>query len=125
MRTLALVLGTVLAVTAAACGGDTGGEEPSDCVDLTTEGGSFTIRMLGNEFIPSCFTASASQSLTLVNEDPGLHSFTLEGTPIDLDIPGGETLQLDPIAGRVSPGTYELLCRYHLPGMVGEVTIVE
>jgi len=125
MRRLALVLGLALAVTAAACGGDGGGSAAEDCVDLTTEGDSFTVRLVDNEFVPSCFTASAAQSLTLVNEDPALHSFTLEDTPIDVDISGDETLDLDPITGQVDPGTYRLICKYHQPGMTGEVTIVE
>jgi plastocyanin len=124
MRTLALVLGFALAATAVACGGDGGGSAPEDCVGLTTEGDSFTIRLVDNEFVPSCFTASASQSLTLVNEDPALHSFTLEDTPIDVDISAEETLDLDPITGVVAPGTYRLICTYHQPGMTGEVTIV-
>jgi plastocyanin len=124
MRTLRLLLALSLALGAAACGGDGGGGS-EDCVDLTTEGDSFTIRLVNNEFVPSCFTASASQSLTLVNEDAGLHSFTIRDTPIDVDIRGEETLDLDPISGLVEPGTYELICKYHLPGMTGEVTVVE
>jgi len=128
MRKTALVLGFALALTAAACGGDSGngsGDGSEDCVDLTGEGDTFTVRMLDNQFIPSCFTASASQSLTLVNEDAALHSFTLEDTPIDVDISAEETMDLSPITGQVDPGTYRLICKYHLPGMTGEVTIVE
>ena len=124
MRTLRLLIVLSLTLGAAACGGDDDGAS-EDCVDLTTEGDSFTIRLLDNEFVPSCFTASASQSLTLVNEDAGLHSFTLRDTPIDVDIRGEETLDLDPFTGMIEPGTYELTCKYHLPGMRGEVTIVE
>lgn len=124
MRKRALLLGLALAVTAAACGGD-GGSASGDCVDLTSDGDSFTIRLVDNEFVPSCFTASAAQRLTLVNEDPALHSFTLEDTPIDVDISGDETLDLDPITGQVDPGTYRLICKYHQPGMTGEITIVE
>lgn len=125
MRTLGFLLVFSLVFGAAACGGDGDGDGGSDeCVDLS-QGDSFTIRMLDNEFIPSCFTASASQSLTLVNEDTALHSFTIRDTPIDVDIRGEETLDLDPVTGVVEPGTYELICRYHVPGMVGEITIVE
>src|SRR5688572_23468465 len=81
MGRLVLALGASLALLLASCGGSdggngSGGEAPlEDCVDLTTEGDTFTIRLLGNQFMPSCFTASASQSLRLVNEDAGLHSF--------------------------------------------------
>jgi plastocyanin len=125
MRRLALFGLAALLLSAAACGSDSGegGPEPSDCVDLSTRGESFTIRLVGNEFVPSCFTASAAQRLELVNEDGVLHSFTIEGTPIDVDIEGRETLDLDPVTGSVEPGTYELICKYHLPGMRGTITI--
>jgi plastocyanin len=124
MSRRALALAVVL-VSAAACGGDDGGtEDPAEeCVDLTTQGDSFTVTMSGLEFVPACFTASASQRLTLVNEDGALHSFTIEGTAIDVDIAGGETLDLSPVSGQVAPGKYELICKYHLPSMSGSVTI--
>jgi plastocyanin len=122
-RLLVPALAAAVALCAAAC--DDGGVDTSSCFDLTSEGASFTITMRGNEFIPSCFTASASQRLILVNEDSALHSFTVEGTPIDVDIAGGATLDLDPVSGAVEPGTYELICKYHQPAMTGQITIVE
>jgi plastocyanin len=128
MRRIAFPLLIALALVTAACGGGNGGgnggDAGADCVDLTTQGDTFTIRLSGNEFVPSCFTASASQSLRLVNDDGGLHSFTVEGTPIDVDISGNDELLLDPVTGQVEPGTYELICKYHLPGMSGEITVV-
>jgi len=127
MRRAILALAALLALVGAACtsgGRDGGSDGAADCVDLTTEGDTFTIRMENNAFVPSCFTASAAQSIRVVNEDAGLHSFTLEGTPIDVDIAGGQTFEGDPVTGTVAPGTYQLICKYHLPGMVGEVTVV-
>jgi plastocyanin len=126
MRSPARIAIVVLLLAGAACGSgpEGGGSEPPDCVDLSA-GESFTIRLVGNEFVPSCFTASAAQRLELVNEDGVLHSFTVEGTPIDVDVEGGETLDLDPVTGVVEPGTYDLICKYHLPGMTGQVTIVQ
>lgn len=121
MRKLALVLGTVLALTAAGCGGE---DESRDCVDLSA-GRSFTITLRDNLFVPSCFTASASQRLQLVNAEAVLHSFTIAGTPVDVDVAPSETLDLDAMTGVIEPGTYELSCKYHLPGMSGEITIVE
>jgi plastocyanin len=150
VRRLVPVLVALLALTAGACTSDgatsgeqeptaaagtggsgpatTGQRSPTDeaarCVDLTG-GDSFTIRMRGNRFVPSCFTASAAQRLILVNEDPSLHSFTILGTPVDIELSGGETRELDAVEGHVAPGTYELICRYHQPDMSGEVTVVE
>jgi plastocyanin len=146
MRKLLIVLGAVLALTVAACGGD-GDQEPegpgvtaatgatrgtgatgatgANCVDLTGEGVAFTIRLEKNEFVPSCFTASASQGITIVNADAVLHNFTIQGTSISVDIPPGDEFNGDPITGVVDPGLYVLVCLYHLPGMMGEITVVE
>jgi hypothetical protein len=107
MRMRTLVLGAMVVLTAAACGGSGGSSPaPSDCVDLTGHGASITIRMSGLQFHPACFTASASQRLTLENQDGTLHSFTVEGTPIDVDLDPGTTQDLAPVAGTVQPGTY-------------------
>ena len=125
-RPLALVAVAVLLFTGVACSSGSGGgsgPSPADCVDLSSQGDTFTVRLSGMQFHPSCFTASAAQRLTLVNEDDALHSFTVEGTPIDVDVPPGQTLHLDPIEGQVQPGTYELICKYHLPTMTGQITI--
>lgn len=142
MKKPLIVLGAALALMVAACGGDGGqdAEGPGitaatgatratgttgNCVDLTGEGVAFTIRLEKNEFVPNCFTASASQGITIVNADAALHNFTIEGTPIDVDIPPGDEFNGEPITGVVDPGLYVLVCKYHLPGMVGEVTVVE
>ena len=143
MRKPLIVLGTVLALTVPACGGD-GGQDPegpgvtaatgstrgtgatgANCVDLTGEGVAFTIRLERNEFVPNCFTASASQGITIVNADAVLHNFTIQGTSISVDIPPGDEFNGDPITGVVDPGLYVLVCLYHLPGMMGEITVVE
>ncbi len=127
MRRSTLALAVVLALFGTACSngdGDGGPGGTEDCVDLTARGDTFTIRMEDNEFLPACFTANAAQSIRVVNDDAGLHSFTLEGTSIDVDIAGGETFEGDPVTGVVEPGTYQLICKYHLPGMTGEVRVV-
>jgi plastocyanin len=145
MRKLAIVLGAVFALTAAACGGESGedAEGPgvtaatgtthetgataptgANCVDLTGEGVAFTIRLEKNAFVPNCFTASASQGITIVNGDAVLHNFTMQGTSISVDIPPGDEFNGEPITGVVDPGLYVLVCKYHLPGMAGEITVV-
>lgn len=148
MRKVLLVL-TAVAALLPACGGDddggttaatgdtaaetgatgataeTGatGDASGDCVDLTGEGDVFTVTIADFTFDPSCFTASASQGITVVNEDDVGHTFTMVGTDINVPIAGGETFNGEPIAGVVEPGTYEFVCTIH-PQMTGEATVV-
>ena len=139
----------VLTLGLAACGGD--GDDPADdtgatgstaatgptaatgataeptgpeCVDLTgTE--TFTIVMGDDFFEPACFTASAAQGITVVNEGVSIHNFQMVGTEVNVDVAAGETFNGEPITGVVEPGVYELICTYHETlGMVGEVTVV-
>ncbi|HEX5904172.1 MAG TPA: cupredoxin domain-containing protein [Actinomycetota bacterium] len=99
------------------------GDASGDCVDLTGEGDVFTVTIADFTFDPSCFTASASQGITVVNEDDVGHTFTMVGTDINVPIAGGETFNGEPIAGVVEPGTYEFVCTIH-PQMTGEATVV-
>ncbi len=133
MRKTVFVLAAALALALAACGGgdeappaatgggQTGATGGADCVDLTS-GDAFTVTISSFAYDPPCFTARAAQRLTLVNEDPASHTFTLGGTDVDVEIGGGDTLDLDPVTGVVEPGTYDLFCRFH-PSMTGRVTI--
>ena len=135
MRKLVFVLVGVCALGLAACssddgGGTTGSETKSsgptgdaDCIDLTGEGATFTITVSDFAFDPDCFTASASQGISVVNQDSADHTFTVVGTEIDVPIAAGETFNGEPISGAVAPGTYDFLCTLH-PEMTGQVTVV-
>ena len=131
MRKLVFVLVGVVALGLAACssddgGGTTGSETGSDggCVDLTGEGATFTITIADFAFDPDCFTASASQGITIENQDDADHTFTMTGTDIDVPIAAGETFNGEAVSGVVEPGTYDFLCTLH-PTMTGQVTVVE
>ena len=140
MRKLVFVLvGVFAALGLAACssddgGGTTGAETGSagsgtgstaggDCADLTGEGATFSITIADFAFDPNCFTASASQGITIVNQDDADHTFTIPDTQIDVPIAAGETFNGEPISGAVEPGTYDFLCTIH-PTMTGQVTVV-
>ena len=98
MRKLVLVLVAVCALGLTACssddgGGSTGAEtgstgttENGDCADLTGEDATFTITISDFAFDPNCFTASASQGISIVNQDAADHTFTITGTDIDVPI---------------------------------------
>lgn len=141
MRKVVIVVGTILALAGAACGGnggdvaegsptgadgqtaETGATGGDDCVDLTGEGDAFTITTTGTRFEPNCFTASASQGITIVNEDPFAHTFTIEDTMVDVQVNGGETFRGEAVSGVLAPGTYEVICRLH-PLMTADITVV-
>lgn len=91
--------------------GATGGV-PADCVDQT--GGPATISMVDFAFDPSCVQVSASESLTLVNEDRSAHWFILEGGAVDEVIDAGQTVKVKSLAD-VAPGTYSFSCGFHAP----------
>ena len=133
MRKLVFVLVAVCTLGLSACssddgGGTTGAEtgstgttENGGCVDLTGEGATFTITISDFAFDPNCFTASASQGISIVNQDDADHTFTIPDTSIDVPIAAGQTFNGEPKA--VEPGTYDFLCTLH-PTMTGQVTVV-
>ena len=98
------------------------GDASGDCVDLTGEGDVFTVTIADFAFDPNCFTASASQGITVVNEDDVGHTFTMVGTDINVPIAPGKTFNGEPNSD-LEPGTYEFVCTIH-PQMTGEVTVV-
>ncbi|MGH3668725.1 MAG: cupredoxin domain-containing protein, partial [Acidimicrobiia bacterium] len=97
------------------------GDASADCPDLTGEGDVFTVTIADFTFDPNCFIASASQGITVVNEDDVGHTFTMVGTDINVPIAAGETFNGEPISA-VKPGTYEFVCTIH-PQMTGEATV--
>jgi plastocyanin len=131
MRKLVFVLVGVFALGLTACSSDdgdgTGGTDgtgtsgSADCADLTGEGATFTITIADFAFDPNCFTASASQGITIVNQDEADHTFTIPYTQVDVPIAAGETVNGE--SGTVVPGTYDFLCTLH-PTMTGQVTVV-
>ena len=135
MRKLVFVLVGVFAVGLTACSSDDGGGSTgtetgstgstagSDCADLTGEGATFTITIADFAFDPNCFTASASQGISIVNQDDADHTFTVPDTSIDVPISAGETFNGEPLAGGIEPGTYDFLCTLH-PTMTGQITVV-
>ena len=114
-RRIVMVLGA-LTLLLAACGGDDdeagGGDGEVACPDLTADE-SFTVTMSDNEYDPACVQVTRMQSLTLENTGSNAHTFTLDGTSIDVEVPAGETTNLDP-PGEVLPvDTYTVYCRFH------------
>lgn len=63
------------------------------------------------EFAPASITAEAGEvTVYVTNEDPTLHTFTIEELGVDFQIPGGSDARVTFDAG---PGTYEFVCTPH------------
>jgi plastocyanin len=92
---------------------------PADCVDQT--GGPATITMVDFAFDPSCVKVSASEDLTLVNDDTSAHRFVLEGGAIDEVVDIGQTVKVKSLSD-VAPGTYAFGCGFH-PPMKGTLVV--
>ena len=60
---------------------------------------------------PSCISATANDTLNLVNKDTTEHTFTVKGTSINVTIEGGQTATA-PLTG-IAPGTYSVTCQFH------------
>jgi len=91
----------------------------ADCEDQT--GGEATITISGYAYDPTCLRVSASGSLTIVNEDPSAHSFSVAGGLIDETLDIGDTVKIKSLS-ELAPGTYAFNCRFH-PPMVGTLIV--
>jgi plastocyanin len=115
MRKL-VALAVVGMVALVGCGGGDDGGDGGDggdaCADLTGSA-TFTITLKDNVFDPTCATAERSQGLTLTNEGGINHTFTIDGTQVDVEVPAGETSNLEPINDALEAGTYTVYCRFH------------
>lgn len=64
------------------------------------------------------------RDLTFKNVGSNVHNVTIEALGIVHDIPPGGEFVVEDIAGKLDPGRYELLCRFHEDrGMTGEIVI--
>lgn len=82
-----------------------------------TETTSVTLR--DTAFHPLVAEVSAGAEVTFTNEDSHQHSVTVPAMDVDQGLPGGSstTLSFD------GTGTFDYLCTFHPPGMVGRVVV--
>jgi plastocyanin len=108
----------ILALFAAACGGDDGGEQASSSEACPS--GSVVIKMVDIKFDPEQATAGVGQEVCWVNEETIEHNAVDEqGGRFKSELFGkGQTFTttID------EPGTIDYVCTVH-PGMTGKLTI--
>jgi plastocyanin len=113
------------AVTTGATGatGTTGatgaGCTAANAVDLTGDD-PFTVTIQGLAFHPDCFAAKSASAITIQNKDTVTHTFTIDGTQVDVTIQGGTTFNGE--SAGLAPGTYPFHCKIHST-MTGTVIV--
>ncbi len=104
--------------------GGTGATSASGCtadnaVDLTGDD-PFVVTIQDLAFSPDCFAAASASSITVENKDSVTHTFTIDGTQVDVSIDGGETFNGE--SAGLDPGTYPFRCTIH-SAMTGTVIV--
>ena len=91
----------------------------ANAVDLTGND-PFTVTIQGLAFHPDCFAAKSASSITIQNKDSVTHTFTIDGTQVDVTIEGGTTFNGE--SAGLAPGTYPFHCKIHST-MTGTVIV--
>ena len=73
------------------------------------------------EFSTDVIEASSGEvSVFVENNDAALHTFTVEGLDVDLQVPGGSTAR---VTFEATPGSYEFICKPHADLMKGTLEV--
>jgi plastocyanin len=105
-RRLPTIALAALALSLGACSGDA--PEAEECADPVA---ADTVQLEDFAFEPNCLVAQAGGQIHLENVGDAPHTFTVEGTSIDLDLPAGTTTEAS-LTG-VDAGSYGVICTYH------------
>ena len=137
MRRTLVVMVALTALAAAACSsggdynscstGDTGATGATSAAGCTADNATdltgddpFVVTIQDLAFTPDCFAAASASSITIDNKDSVTHTFTIDGTQVDVSINGGETFNGE--SAGLDPGTYPFHCTIH-SSMTGTVIV--
>ena len=86
--------------------------------------GTAAVVQQGFAFVPAKLTAKECTTVNISNKDTATHTFTIDGTPINVTLPGGSKNSAE-LA--LLPGDYVFYCRFHGSpegtGMAGTLTV--
>ena len=121
------------ALALAACGGgdsdsdnDNGNNgNGDDDTTIPSDATEFVVSLQDNIFVPAEFSIKAGQTVTIIakNEGTAIHNMVVKDTDMKSDAivqPGAESrfeIRFD------NEGEYDIQCDYHLPDMVGTITV--
>jgi plastocyanin len=98
-----------------ACEGDA--SPPEACTDPTP---ATSVELADFAFRPNCLSADSGARITLDNTGDAPHTFTVEGTDVDVNVDAGSSGAAD--LGAVDPATYAVTCTFH-PQMEATLTV--
>ncbi|MEX2406831.1 MAG: cupredoxin domain-containing protein [Actinomycetota bacterium] len=129
MRSRAMIALAALLLLGAACGGDGGtggGLYGGEGASPTTEGGAagggeddggdmgsaaVTVQVNNFLFAPSDIEVAAGSEIEVKNGNANTpHTFTVEGTDIDLEL---SPMDSEDVTIDLDPGSYDVICRFH------------
>ena len=121
-RRTAVVAVAFVALLGAACGGSDDGET-TGADDAAAGGGAITLTAAEFAWDTSELTASAGDSIEVVNEDDAKHNLTIEDASVDEDVDpnGSTTVTLEGVAA----GSYDFVCEYHPDTMTDTLEVTE
>lgn len=123
MHKALVALVVVLALAGVACSKKGGSAAvvctASNATDLTAQN-PFTVTMQNFAYQPNCFIAKSSQNITIINKDTADHTFTIDGTQVDVTMHPGQTFNGE--SAGLAPGTYPFRCKLH-QAMTGTVIV--
>jgi plastocyanin len=105
-------------------GGTTTGATTGGAATCDKSTGETAVALEGFAFKPPNLLAKACTTVNLSNKDTATHTFTIDGSPINVTLPGGadNSAELE-----LAPGTYTYYCRFHGSpdgtGMAGKLTV--
>jgi plastocyanin len=114
MRRVCVLLVGLVAVLPA-CGG--GGGAPGVCANPVE---AETVVLADFSFRPACLRAAEGAQISLRNTGEAPHTFTIEGTPVDFNLPAGTST--DASLSGVEAGRYTVTCTFH-PQMEATLTV--
>jgi plastocyanin len=115
MRPIFRTIAILAFVLAGTCGSDAD-PDPS-CNDPAP---ASSVALEDFEFAPACIGAALDATIDLENTGVAPHTFTVEGTDVDVDLPAGASGEAS-LEG-VDAGAYAITCTYH-PQMTGTVVV--
>ena len=99
-----------------ACDGEGGGSTGVCAKAVEAE----TVVLADFAFRPDCLRVAEGAQIALRNTGDAPHTFTIEGTVVDYNVPAGTAT--DASMSGVDPGRYTVTCTYH-PQMEATLTI--